>query len=56
MQAFKYSRTFENWYYCPEINPIERLWLAIKQKLKWIIFGDLSDLIENFLALLHIES
>ena len=30
----------------PEINPIERLWLAIKQKLKWIIFADLSDLRE----------
>ncbi len=32
--------------YSPEVNPIERLWLAIKQKLKWIIFGYLSDLRE----------
>ncbi|WP_370497158.1 transposase [Trichodesmium erythraeum] len=30
--------------YCPEFNLIERLWLAIKQKLKWIILGYLSDL------------
>lgn len=32
--------------YCPEVNPIERLWLAIKQKLKWIVFRDLPDLRE----------
>lgn len=32
--------------YCPEVNPIERVWLAIKQKLKWIVFRDLPDLRE----------
>ncbi|NES02349.1 MAG: hypothetical protein F6K22_05555 [Okeania sp. SIO2F4] len=32
--------------YCPEVNPIERLWLAIKQRLKWIVFRDLPDLRE----------
>ena len=34
--------------YCPEVNLIERLWLAIKQKLKWIIFKDLSDILRKY--------
>lgn len=30
--------------YCPEVNPIERLWQKLKQKFKWIVFKDLPDL------------
>ncbi len=30
--------------YCPQINPIERLWKEIKKKLKWDIFRDLNKL------------
>ncbi|HEY9705060.1 MAG TPA: IS630 family transposase [Allocoleopsis sp.] len=29
--------------YCPEVNPIERLWLYIKQQLKNIWFNNLDD-------------
>ncbi|NEP86683.1 MAG: hypothetical protein F6K18_07475 [Okeania sp. SIO2C2] len=30
--------------YSPELNPIERLWLEIKRKLKWEIFENLEQL------------
>ncbi|NEQ74095.1 MAG: hypothetical protein F6K23_14245 [Okeania sp. SIO2C9] len=30
--------------YSPELNPIERLWLEIKRKLKWEIFENLDEL------------
>ncbi len=30
--------------YSPELNPIERLWLEIKRKLKWEIFDNLDEL------------
>ncbi|NES79373.1 MULTISPECIES: transposase [Okeania] len=30
--------------YSPELNPIERLWLEIKRKLKWEIFDNLEQL------------
>ena len=30
--------------YCPELNPIERLWEYIKSQLKWEIFADLDAL------------
>ena len=34
--------------HCPQVNPIERLWKAIKDELKWVLFEDLDDL-RNFL-------
>ena len=30
--------------YSPELNPIERLWQALKQDLKWELFSDLDEL------------
>lgn len=30
--------------HCPEVNPIERLWLEIKKSLKWECFTNLDDL------------
>ncbi|MEM8718852.1 MAG: transposase [Cyanobacteria bacterium P01_G01_bin.39] len=30
--------------YSPELNPIERLWQALKKDLKWEIFSDLNEL------------
>ena len=30
--------------YCPQINPIERLWKEIKKILKWEIFSNLNEL------------
>ena len=30
--------------YSPELNPIERLWQALKKDLKWEIFSDLDEL------------
>lgn len=30
--------------YCPEVNPIERLWQEIKKWLRWRIFDELDDL------------
>lgn len=30
--------------HCPQVNPIERLWKAIKDELKWVVFDDLDDL------------
>lgn len=30
--------------YCPELNPIERLWEYLKQDLKWELFSDLQHL------------
>ena len=30
--------------YCPELNPIERLWQHLKQDLRWGLFKDLTQL------------
>lgn len=30
--------------YCPEVNPIERLWLALKDTLRWRVFENLEEL------------
>lgn len=30
--------------YCPEVNPIERLWQDLKQSLQWHLFDDLAHL------------
>lgn len=30
--------------YCPELNPIERLWLHLKRDLRWGLFEDLTQL------------
>lgn len=30
--------------YCPETNPIERLWLALKDALRWRLFQNLEEL------------
>jgi transposase len=30
--------------YCPELNPIERLWQHLKQDLRWALFKNLTQL------------
>ncbi|MBW4422561.1 MAG: transposase [Myxacorys californica WJT36-NPBG1] len=30
--------------YCPELNPIERLWQHLKKDLRWALFKNLSQL------------
>jgi len=30
--------------YAPQVNPIERLWKAIKKELKWELFDNLDEL------------
>ncbi|MBW4528357.1 MAG: IS630 family transposase [Phormidium tanganyikae FI6-MK23] len=30
--------------YCPELNPIERLWLHLKKDLRWNFFKDITEL------------
>lgn len=30
--------------YCPELNPIERLWQHLKKDLRWELFKDLTQL------------
>ncbi len=30
--------------YCPEVNPIERLWEYVKELLSWQLFDSLDDL------------
>jgi transposase len=30
--------------YCPQVNPIERLWKEIKKHLKWDLLDDLEQL------------
>ncbi len=30
--------------HCPEVNPVERLWEAIKEELKWELFDSLDHL------------
>jgi putative transposase len=33
-----------SWAYSPELNPIERVWQYIKDKLAWEVFEDLKAL------------
>ena len=30
--------------YCPEVNPIERLWGYVKEQLKWLRFDQIEEL------------
>ena len=30
--------------YCPELNPIERLWQHLKKDLRWTLFKNLTQL------------
>ena len=30
--------------YCPELNPIERLWQHLKKDLRWDLFKDITQL------------
>jgi transposase len=39
--------------YSPELNPIERIWLHIKQELSWGIYENLDGLKEKFCAFLE---
>ncbi len=39
--------------HCPEVNPIERLWEQLKEKLKWELFKNLEDLRKNLEKILN---
>ncbi len=39
--------------YCPELNPIERLWQDLKDKLSWSNFENLSSLKEKVTSILE---
>lgn len=41
--------------YCPELNPIERLWEHLKAALKWAAFKTLAQLLDHLLAQLTPE-
>ena len=30
--------------YCPQVNPIERLWAYLKEDLKWVNFENIEEL------------
>ena len=38
--------------YCPQVNPIERLWKEIKKELKWQWFDNLEQLREKLFPVL----
>jgi putative transposase len=38
--------------YSPQINPIERLWKAIKKELKWELFDNLDELRDSLKRIL----
>ena len=45
--------------YCPELNPIERLWQHLKKDLRWELFKDLTQLqtkVDQLLAQLTAET
>lgn len=45
--------------YCPELNPIERLWQHLKKDLRWELFKDLTQLqikVDQLLAQLTVET
>ena len=45
--------------YCPELNPIERLWQHLKKDLRWDLFKDLTQLqitVDQLLAQLTVET
>ena len=33
--------------YCPELNPIERLWQHLKKDLRWELFKDLTHILHQ---------
>jgi transposase len=39
--------------YCPQVNPIERLWQEIKKHLKWSIFEELNELRDSLKKILN---
>lgn len=45
--------------YCPELNPIQRLWQHLKKDLRWELFKDLTQLqitVAQLLAQLTVET
>ena len=43
--------------YCPQVNPIERLWKEIKKHLKWELFDNFDRLRQKLLKVLsHLTS
>ncbi len=39
--------------YTPQVNPIERLWKAIKKQLKWELFDNLDELRKSLKKILN---
>lgn len=39
--------------YCPELNPIERLWQHLKRPLRWQNFNDLEELRQKLREMLN---
>jgi transposase len=39
--------------YAPELNPVERIWLALKSKLAWLCLSSLSELQDRLDLTLH---
>lgn len=39
--------------YCPQVNPIERLWKEIKKHLKWELFDNLDQLRDKLASVLE---
>ena len=39
--------------YCPELNPIERFWHVLKEKVAWLVFDTLQPLKDRVQALLE---
>lgn len=45
--------------YCPELNPIERLWQHLKKDLRWALFNNLTQLqtkVDKLIADLTVET
>jgi transposase len=45
--------------YCPELNPIERLWQHLKKELRWTLFNNLTQLqtkVDKLIADLTVET
>lgn len=38
--------------YSPQVNPIERLWKAIKKEMKWELFDNLDELRDSLKKIL----
>jgi len=39
--------------YSPQVNPIERLWKAIKKEMKWELFDNLDELRDSLKKILE---